>query len=613
MPEKIERGKQQILFNYLPGRTFDFGKNSVAAKISHVRGVTFHELNNILIVRKIAEQASAWSEEYRPTLRNEVLLDESRFVIIDPKLVSSEIFPLVFWCSNSSCKKVFDFSRRVQLPHSRTCPSCHIGKLTQLRFIKVHKCGNIEPLTPPTCRICHSSEMALDDRGSERLSNFRWRCLNCNNVQSVFPGRCNRCTIPANDGGSQNMEIEVFRANRTFYVHTATLINVPQRKYDRFFNTIDWFVISTAKYLGLTALRDVKLDDYAGIIGNSGRMSSSVSEHAFGVLLDQLNKAEITIQQYTDEIRGLQSQANPTIEELKSEITERSGIDSDLWEEAKYNIIDSVIPYELGSAKSVQAPTALNKMNNLGITSLHLMDNFPIILASYGFSRLEYSPNDCQLNPFPPDREQGGRYPIYVDKVQADAIAFQLSHLKVINWLRINGFEITLPNGSNGICSAKGYFVQIFHNVNVYEKLFGDQPIPRLVMGLIHTFSHLAIRHAALLCGLDKTSISEYVVPRTLSFSLYCNHRFGATIGALTALFEQSPDEWLDQIDTERRCVYDPVCQTKGGNCHSCTHLAETSCKFFNLNLGRIYLFGGYDHELGREIVGYFDPRILST
>jgi hypothetical protein len=106
-----------------------------------------------------------------------------------------------------------------------------------------------------------------------------------------------------------------------------------------------------------------------------------------------------------------------------------------------------------------------------------------------------------------------------------------------------------------------------------------------MVFGLLHTFSHLAVRQAALLCGLDRPSLSEYLLPGALTFALYCNHRFGATIGALTALFEQSLAEWLNAIRETRRCVYDPVCRDRASNCHSCTHLAETSCRFFNLNL----------------------------
>lgn len=617
MAEIIERGKQQILFSYLPGRVFDF-KKSVFARVEKVRGQPDLKLNHSLIVRKIAEHASAWGEELRPALRNEILSDDSRFIIVNPSHVSSEIFPLVFRCSNNRCNKVFDYSRNNQVPRSRTCPQCNSGRLDQLRFIKVHQCGNIEPLTPWACQSCHSNDIALDFRNSERIINFRWRCLSCGNTWQLRGGRCNRCSWPSSDGRDQEMSIEVFRSNRTFYVHTATLLNIPEREYDSFFTLDEWYAISTAKYLGIEALKNAKVNEYAASIGNSGRLSTAVSEVAFGELLDQLNSGKITPQEYTTRIQQMREASNPSMDDLKNSIRTISGISNEVWEAAKYDIADSIIPFEIGAVTELDNENAQRLASSLGIRRLTLIDDFPIIIASYGFSRIEARPFDtngsplCYLNPFPADREQGGKYPVFVDKVQADALLFQLDPFMVINWLRINGYEIVLPNGTNDANAAQGYFVNLFHEVNVFEKIFRDQPIVRLALGLIHTYSHLAIRHAALLCGLEKTSIAEYVVPKTLSVALYCNHRFGATIGALTALFEQSVTDWLGQIENERRCVYDPVCHEKGGNCHSCTHLAETSCKLFNQNLSRAYLFGGYDPELDRDIIGFFDPRVQS-
>lgn len=120
----------------------------------------------------------------------------------------------------------------------------------------------------------------------------------------------------------------------------------------------------------------------------------------------------------------------------------------------------------------------------------------------------------------------------------------------------------------------------------------------RMVFALLHTLSHAAVRQASLLCGLDTTSLSEYLLPTALSVAVYCNHRSGATI-ALTALYEQSLAEWLAAIRGARRCVYDPACREHGASCHFCAYQAENTCRFFNLNLSRSFLFGGPDRELG--------------
>ncbi len=147
----------------------------------------------------------------------------------------------------------------------------------------------------------------------------------------------------------------------------------------------------------------------------------------------------------------------------------------------------------------------------------------------------------------------------------------------------------------------------MFQGVNFLQTITAATPQARMVFGLVHTLSHAALRHAGLLCGLDPTSLAEYVLPRTLSLAVYSNQSFGATIGALTALFEQSMDDWLGRMAATRRCIYDPVCAADGGACHACAHASETSCRFFNMNLGRQFLFGGRDPELGQLRCGFFD------
>jgi len=65
--------------------------------------------------------------------------------------------------------------------------------------------------------------------------------------------------------------------------------------------------------------------------------------------------------------------------------------------------------------------------------------------------------------------------------------------------------------------------------------------------------------------------------------------------------------EWLNAIRDNQHCIYDPVCYERESSCHACTHLPETSCRYFNLNLSRSLLFGGPDPQLGHIHFGYFD------
>jgi hypothetical protein len=197
--------------------------------------------------------------------------------------------------------------------------------------------------------------------------------------------------------------------------------------------------------------------------------------------------------------------------------------------------------------------------------------------------------------------------PIFTDVVEADAILLRFDHERICQWLSSIGYPPIYPNSDTEGLKYRSYFLPLFDQTKLRETLKSDDPQTRLVFGALHTLSHIAIRQAALLCGLDRNSLSEYILPRSLTVCIYCNHRFGATIGALVSLFEQSLEEWLESILSADHCPYDPVCSNHIGACHACSHLAETSCRYFNLNLGRQFLFGGKDQELGSLSHGVFE------
>jgi len=621
MGRVMNRGKQQIIFNYLPGRTFDFERVATIARVRKIQGVQRNDdLNIAVVLRKVADEAQAWRQEFRPALRDQVLEDPSRFVLIEPKRVQAEMFPRVFWCQNRSCGRVFDYSNRDVLP-PRVCPVCKQGKLIQLRFVKIHRCGALRPLRPPTCQRCHTTNyMALDTRSSERVANFRWICRRCNTTQSVFGEYCRECHWPNDESSLRRMDIDVHRAGRTFYPHTTVLLNVPHRQLDPFFNIPEWPAIAAAKFLGLPEATSRALSDFgpqgfgSPEIGSIGLSGDDLDE-----LFRRQARGELTAEQMVAEIQALrqrrqQEKQMSSPNRIAQDLERQTGVSFPIWKEAGQEMLEAVMPLEMSKPEELfdqtPPPPAVQIAQRIGLSRLTLISDFPIVIATYGYSRAEYTPNQCYLNPFPPDPDYDGKFPIFVDQVQADALMLRLNPERVCLWLEYNDFPPSLPNGENLDLARQAYFVQLFHGVPLRETLKSDRPHARLVFGLLHTLSHLCLRQAALLCGLDRTSLSEYLLPRALTFALYCNHRFGATIGALTSLFEQSLTEWLNAVCNTHRCVYDPVCRDHGGSCHACTHLAETSCRFFNLNLGRVFLFGGYDPELGRTIAGYLDPSL---
>jgi len=613
----MSRGKQQILFNYLPNRTFDFERVAAIARVVSIRGDARTDMNALFLLRRIAEEAQAWQEEFRPALRNDVLRQPDRFVLLDPRTVQADLFPKVLWCQNHLCGRIFDFRNRDHLPNQ--CPSCHQGQLQQLRFVKIHRCGALQPLLPPSCQHCHTAgHMALDTRGSERISNFRWVCRQCNTAMNLFGGYCSECQWP--DQALRGMDIEVHRAGRTFYAHTTVLLNIPHRRLDGFFGLTEWPAIAAAKFLRMPEVINQDLTDYGS---NAQAHQNSKNIGLTGDDLDDLMRrqanGELKPEDLVHEMQRLREQRQKENDAsspsgIVQNLVQRTGVSWAIWQHVGQEMLESILPIETGRPREIDLTNSGTRSvqlgRQMGLSRIVLVSDYPIITATYGFSRAEYQPNQCRLNPFPAHADYGGKFPIFVDQVQADALLLSLDPERVITWLERNGCQPTIPNGSDSQLSRQAYFIQLLNDTPLRETLLADHREERMVIGLLHTLSHLAVRQAALLCGLDRTSLAEYLLPRTLTFALYCNHRFGATIGALTTLYEQSLAEWLNAIREARRCVYDPVCRDHSGNCHACSHLAETSCRFFNLNLSRAFLFGGYDAELGEIRTGYFDPSL---
>jgi ribosomal protein L40E len=622
MGRRMSRGKQQVLLNYLPGKTFDFEKVAVIARVERLRGVPRTDLNGRLVLRAVEEQARAWPDENRP-----IFLDmeraADRFVLLDPRGVEAAMYPLVFWCQNPRCGVVVE--ERDNVPGAAVCTACRTGRLVQLRFVKVHRCGAMEPLAAYECTRCHSRRtMCLDTRGSERVSDFQWLCRKCGTATSVFAGKCRSCTWPGGDPALKNMSLEVHRAGRTYYPHYTVLLNQPGRELTSFLAVARWQALAAAAFLDMPEVRGRRLVDFAASsahVANATPFTLSEEERsrlqASGAGSEMIAQFERMQAQLHASRQQASAAASP--DGLADALVRRSGVPLDVWERAGQEMLEAVMPVQSGNTvelfnqdETPERRRAQEGASRLGLAAVTLATDFPITTATFGYTRVDYQPTACRLNPFPPDRDHGGKFPIFVDVVEADAILLRLNHDTVLEWLAANGFHPSLPPGQDSSLSRRAYFVSLLDGASLRQTTISSQPHARLVFGLLHTLGHLAVRRAGLLCGLEGTSLSEYVLPRALTVALYCNHRFGATIGALSALFEQTLAEWLAAVRSTRRCVYDPVCLDTGGSCHACSHLAETSCRFFNLNLGRPFLFGGRDPIVGDIRTGFVDFASLT-
>jgi hypothetical protein len=418
------------------------------------------------------------------------------------------------------------------------------------------------------------------------------------------------------------MSVEVHRSARTFYTHYVVLLNQPRGELNSFLALDDWQAFVGATFLEFEEVAGMSLVDFSE--ESSGRdlqLTSLTSSQKKALIAKGFSDKEIeAFARVQEELSEDQGGSNVALDgsRLAGLLETRSAIPYQIWERAGFELLEFVMPLQTGTRLEVfsddhgldNPKVVRSSARRIGSEQISLISDFPITTGVFGYSRADYRPGFCYLNPFPPDHELEGKFPIYVDTVQADAVMLRLDNDRVFRWLEMN--ELASGQVTKSQVERRAYFVRLFDEAHLRQTLGAGEPERRMVFGALHTLSHLGLRSAALLCGLDRTSLAEYVLPSALTFAIYSSHRFGATIGAFTALYEQSLAEWLELISSSRRCVYDPVCANHGGNCHACTHLGEISCQYFNLNLGRVFLFGGWDPELGEIQVGYLDPSIES-
>jgi hypothetical protein len=226
----------------------------------------------------------------------------------------------------------------------------------------------------------------------------------------------------------------------------------------------------------------------------------------------------------------------------------------------------------------------------LGIDAIRVVNDFPLALCAFGYTRTARDPNRTMITPFPPD--DSGKIPVFALASETEALWFQLDPVRVVAWLRDNGLAAgPVPTTA---ADAWAYIYRELPGLrqSAYEPQY-NEPASTAVRTLIHTMSHVFLRRIEW-SGFAPSSVGEYVIPGSLSFILYANRYADTKIGGLTTLFEQRLSTWLwDAVQAGQECIYDPLCGDEGGSCAGCTH-REHNCPFFNRELSRSALYGGH-------------------
>src|SRR6266700_5331494 len=611
---EMTRSKTQVLRGHLPGQTFQHQDETIV-KVLFLDAYPPYNLNEDHLFENLELRLARW-KNYEDDQGNaadrapgfpELRRFRSQYAPREPGgSIYYTVWPMVMRCVNPRCEKVRAFNDENEWTGAhdpQRCDKCHTRR-EQMPYLQVHICGRDAPIMVELCRQHGFDHIYLKDEGSFETSTWRCRAGN-HNGEYVSNMRFRPCGC-GQGGGYVSRTI---RQDDRFITHTFSFVSFDPQAVTRLHRTPGADRVVVGHYLGVfndyeQAMLDVSRDlvddeltaKWRGRQDDMRRMGWSEDDIAamakrMGMdapaAADEL--ARLVPQHVIDQVFGQQRARERTLifagqgglkthrlADFRDEATQRLG----------------------GHAAAVVLRAADDKISQFGFSNLLVVDNFPVALVAYGYSRLGRSPRTALLKAFPtitrgPDRD---KTPIYVANSKTEAVFFELDALRVRQWLidndKLATDAIVLPDADEAEQRrvAKAGLLVRYHEHLATQKL---------VTLLVHTISHALIRNLGERAGFATNTMAEFLIPDMLTFGLYADTHQEFTLGALVSLVEHRLSEWLDASRAgARNCPWDPQCAHQDGACMGCLH-TTFGCDFFNEELNRSVLFGALPtHDL---------------
>lgn len=619
--KKMHRGIQQTLYKYLPENWVDFtesgGSVTYAVHVDNWNSVQLTGINNKRLLRIVNQQVNAYKQQNGdnsvvgfPSIIN----DESVDVLI-PKIsdtiaaIQTSVNPWVFVCNKcGNVKQYYSYDEFKRNENTR----CQCGEhFTQLRMIRVCKCGYANGVFVPKCRTEGHGTKFMTRKGS----GLDFVCKKCGQRASL-PHFCPEC--------KQELKIKPALDSANYIPFSLSLIDLLDKQKDVFLDTeIDCRgeKIVIAQYLDFISQEEYKKLIKAGRIIQDEEFENALKVEAQMYRDNGIDEVTINMVLDTKRRNNPSNKIFEAIDKVSSGISIVSSDDLKL-------IAEEILEYdELRNAKITLAldeaeedaklvnddikPDYKKICNQLGFSNVQLCSAVPIVFSSYGYTRLEQRGEGVRLHGFP---QEMAKRNIYATRLETEGVLFELDREKVLNWLVSNGLidknDMPTDMSENGI---KMWFLdRVQPNLILpFTEIDGIGErgnITKQVYTLIHSISHALINEASEICGLDKSSLSEYILPNIPAVFIYCSNSQGFNMGALYCAFQTQLDKWLKRsVERVKKCIFDPVCINKEKACAGCLFLNEVSCRHFNKDLDRSYLCGYFDSSSQKKLRGFWE------
>jgi hypothetical protein len=565
---KEYRSGSQILFGHLPEQTVDAGGGVWKVKRWNdpkaVNAIDTGALREELIRAAYPWKEATPSQDggfvddllaHRPVRVHALNRDEG---------VYCEPFPRLFMCQR--CKRLHDDAMG-------KCKCGATGRRGQLPFVGYHEaCGAIK--TPYVAKCSKHKQRAVRFPGTASAAELVFYCPECppgTFINRGFGASCD-CAL----GGA--LSFTVHRSGNVFKPRGISMINPPRRE----------ILARIEQAGGGERALEWMLE---GMVGRRLTESAAAQNPAsIRKLLKDRGFDDVTV---TAMIAAMPTTSEPRERTLALDPELRADAEREAKQialatfESRITIADLLARSTSEVLRDQYRSEYPRALQRAGIERVELIDKFPVLTAQFGYTRGKPNPGDSRLRTY---REKTGEYIVYGDLAQTEALLVKLDPVMVFGWLLRRGFK--LPSSSGNRESAE----TILAAMGPTDR---PNPLTESVIELVHSISHALIKRAAVYAGIERSALSEVVLPTTFSFFVYAAARGDFVLGGLQALFESDLHLLLDgMVDDEHRCALDPGCEDTGGACAVCLHLGEPSCRMFNTRLSRRALAGGQ---------GYFD------
>lgn len=624
MKYQMRRGVSQSLYKYLPDSWIDFSvrgeeRNNYIAHVKRWTSDTLDEINKQRLIRVVNQAiqsfAAAGQGSPQPNTAGYgagLTVDNCKVLIPrhdgDERGVVAELSPLTFFCPK--CHHVYQYNDSDSYRMNRKCKRCNV-ELKQFRQIYFCKCGFATDKHPVYCRTCRSSSGIT---WSGKLGDYNFRCTKCGQKIPMVKF-CDTC--------GQRLNPKVALDPSQYFAYSLSLIDILDEKVERFISETDYGpFLTVACWLGL-----ISRDELTNIIDNGINTDPAAFKKVYEENYNMFISAGLP-PEYADTAatananKACGSKFAGIVDTLRGKIYSSP--------ENLSKVAESILEYlfvnELEDSSSLEDAESISRLLNTnatpeeyeniakkhGITSVKVCGNIPFISCSYGYTREKSEPDDgVVLHAF--KEEHNGIKNIYATKLTTEGVLFEFDRAKILKWLDTNGYidHDSLPDLSDEN-EVKLWFANNVKPdlIRPFSTIDPREAATYYVYNLIHTLSHLLIRSAASMCGLDKNSISEYILPGIPAVLIYCQNSQGFNLGALFNLFEAYFDKWIENAYAgAEKCIFDPICIERHKACTGCLFLNEVSCQHFNHDLDRSLIIGAVDRINNTRKQGFWEEN----